>query len=140
MAAHIEADCHAITVLLDDGSGPIRILKSGRANVHTGCSCFQGRIERCIVTHTAGHFNIDFAAQFLDDGTQLVTVVARAERGVKIDQVNPFRTGLSPRASGLQRRTVVGFRTGFTLAQANGLAITNIDGGKQCQRHVCTSL
>ena len=140
MAAHVKANGHAIAVLLDDGSGPIRILKRCRANVHTGGACFQSCVEGCVVAHATGHFDIDLVAKLLDDGAQLVTVVARAECRVKVDQMNPFRTGLDPRAGSLQRRTVIGFRTGFALAQANGLAITNIDCGKQCQRHVCTSL
>ena len=135
MTAHIQTNSHTVAVLLDDRSGPIRVLQSGGADVHSGGTGLKGRVQRSVIAHAAGQFDVHAVAKLMNDFTQLIAIVARTESGIKIDQVNPFGTGLNPGTGGLKRRTVIGFGTGFALAQAHGLAIAYIDGGQQSQRH-----
>ena len=135
MPSHIKADRHTIAVLLDDRSGPVRILQSGGADVHSGGAGLQCGFQRGVVAHATGHLDVHRATQLMHDGTQLITVVTGTEGGVQIDQMDPLRAGFDPRASGFQRGAVIGFRTGLTLAQTHGLAVTNVHRGQKSKRH-----
>ena len=139
MPTHVKTNGHPIAILLDDRSGPIRVLQGRGADVHTRSTGLQCSIQRIIITNATGQFDIDPVTKFVNDFTQLTAVVARAKCGIEIHQMNPFGTGLGPSACRLERRTVIRFRTGFTLAQAHGLAIAHINSGEKSQRHQRTT-
>ena len=133
MAAHVKSDGDAVAVPLDDRGGPFGVLQRGGADVHAGRSGLQRGGQRVVVTHAAGHLDVDLVAELMDDLTQLRAVVPRAERRIQIDEMNPLGASLDPRAGRFERAAVVGLRAGFALAQAHGLAVAHVDRGKQCE-------
>ena len=115
MSTHIEANGHLVTIFVNHTGRPLRILQCGGADVHTCGAGVERGIQGGIVTHAARHLDVHLVSELPDDLTQLGAVVPRAEGGVEIDQVDPLRPGVHPRACGVERRAIVRLRTGLTL-------------------------
>src|SRR5690606_353495 len=90
-------------------------------------------LERLIVTDAAGKLDIDVVADLARDLLHQRTVAAAAERGVEVDEVDPFRALVSPVGSGGDRVAIVGFRSGLALGQPHRLAIGDVDRGQQSE-------
>jgi hypothetical protein len=108
VAAHVKSDGDAVAVPLDDRGGPFGVLQRGGADVHAGRSGLQRGGQRVVVTHAAGHLDVDLVAELMNNLTQLRAVVPRAERRIQIDEMNPLGAGLDPRAGRFERAAVVG--------------------------------
>ncbi len=85
----------------------------------------------------AGQLDLDLHG--LGDLGDPLPVVAGAEGGVQIDQVQPLGSGALPGQRRLQRVAVGGLGAGLAVHQADGLPVPDVDGGQQFQpvaRHV----
>ena len=60
---------------------------------------------------------------------------AAAERRVQVDQMDPLGAVRLPGKRGGQRGAVGGLDAGLALHQADGLAVGDVDGGKEYERH-----
>ena len=90
-------------------------------------------VKRIVVADTAGQLDVD--VELADHLGEQFAVGAAAERGVKVDQMNPFGPVALPAQRGVQRGAVLGLAAGLTLHQSNGLALDDVDGGQKYQGH-----
>src|SRR5271166_604347 len=131
---HVQADGDLVPVLGDHPSAPLRVFQGGRSEVDPGAAGGQRRGQRIVVADPAGH--LDPHVELADDLGEQFAVGAAAERGVQVDQVDPFGTVALPAQRGGHRRAVLGFAAGFALYQAHGTAVDHVDRGQQDQRHL----
>ncbi len=82
-----------------------------------------------VVADAAGQLDLD--VQRADDLGEQLAVVAGAERGVEVDEVEPLGAGLLPGERGGERVAVGGLGAGLALDEAHGLAVADVDGGEQ---------
>ncbi len=66
-----------------------------------------------------------------------VEVVAAAERGVEVDEVDPLGALIDPVAGGVDGVAVAGLGAGLALRQPDGLAAGDVDGGEQDEAGRC---
>src|SRR5699024_7728590 len=93
-ATHVQTDGDPVTVFGDDLGAPFGVFQCGRADVAPGASGVQGRVQRFVVTDTAGQFHLHIEST--DDVAEQLPVVASAERRVQVHQVDPFGPGVLP--------------------------------------------
>ena len=123
-------------MLTDDVGRPFGVFDSCRTDVDASCTDFEGGFECRSIANTTGEFDleVDRGDELLDDGP----VVTATESSVKVDEVEPFRSGFLELQRVFQRLAVVGFGAGFTLVQADGFAVDDVDCGKE-HKAVCFS-
>src|SRR5699024_96924 len=127
----VQADSDLISVLLDDLLAPFRVLQRGGSDVHPLASGGQGALEGGVVADAAGE--LDLQVHCLGDLADDLEVATSAEGGIEVDEVNPLGPGVLPGHGGLDRRAVAGLRAGLALDEADGLALGDVDGGKESQ-------
>jgi hypothetical protein len=130
---HIQPDRDPLAVLRDRPRAPLRVFEGGGAEVDPGATGGHRGLQRFVVADPAGQFDGDI--EFADDPGEQFTVGATAERGVQIDQMDPFGAVLLPRQGRVAGRTVTGFAARRALYQADGLSIGDIDSGQQHKTH-----
>ena len=118
--AYVEPDGDAVAVRGDGLGAPLRLLEGGRADVHPATPGAHRRVERLVVADATAHLHVD--VEGADDLGEQVAVVAAAEGGVEVDQVDPLRTGLLPAQRRLDRVAEALLRAGHALHELDGLA------------------
>ena len=129
--AHVQPDGNLVAVFGDHAGAPLRVLQRRRAEIHPGAAGGQRGLQRLVVADTAGQFDRD--VELADHLGEQFAVGSATERGVQVDQVDPFRPVALPAHRGLQRRAVLGFASGLALYQAHGAALDDVHGGKKYQ-------
>ena len=87
--------------------------------------------ERLVVADAAAQLDLD--VERADDLGQQLAVVAAAEGGVEVDQVDPLRAGLLPAQRRLERVAEALLGAGDALDQLDGLAVGDVDGGQELE-------
>ncbi len=126
-------------MLGDDLGDPLGGLQGGGAEVDAAAAGGEGGGERGVVADAAGQLDLDVhgAGHFGDEGA----VVAGAEGGVQVDEVQPLGAGALPGECGLQRGAVGGLGAGLAVHQADRLAVADVYGGEQFKlRHYSVSI
>src|SRR5690606_1276809 len=139
-AAHVQADGDPVAVAGDGTSGPVRVLQRRGAEVDTGGAGVQGPLERGVVADATGE--LDVHVQLAHDPGELLVARPAAEGGTQDDKVGPIRPLVPPGRGRLRRVAVRGLGTGLTVEEPDGLAVDDVDGGKELQRgiHRCFRL
>ena len=128
-AAYVEADGDLVAVLGDDLGDPLGGLQRGRAEVDPGAAGGERGGQRVVVADAAGQLDLDVHRRgHLGDQR---AVVAGAEGGVQVDEVQPLGTRALPGEGGLERGAVGGLGAGLAVHEADGLAVADVDGGKE---------
>ena len=81
--------------------------------------------QRVVVADPAREFHRD--VELADDLGEQFAVVAAAERGVEVDQVDPLGAVALPVHRGVERRAVLGLAAGLALHEADGPALHDVD-------------
>ena len=131
-AAYVQADRDLVAVLGDDLGDPLGGLQRGGAEVDPAAAGGQRGGQRGVVADAAGQLDLDVHGAG-DLGDQL-PVVAGAEGGVQVDQVQPLGARALPGQGGLQRVAVGGLGAGLAVHEADGLAVADVDGGEEFER------
>ena len=133
-AADVEADGDPATVHRDRTGAPRRVVQR-RGGEDDTCAVRRHRpLERVVVTDAAGQLDRD--VQVPDHRREQLRVGTATERGVEIDQVDPFRPVLLPREC---RRTCVavvgGLRAAVALEQSHGSSGGDVDRRQEHEGH-----
>ena len=130
-AADVEPDGHPVAVLGDRLGAPLGLLERGGADVDPAAAGGHRGGERLVVADAAAHLDLD--VEGADDLRLQLAVVAAAERGVEVDEVDPLGAGLLPAQRGLDRVAEALLGAGHALDQLDGLAARDVDGGQQLE-------
>ena len=118
-------------MLIDCARNPIHVGEGCGAEVDPANSRIQRAVEACLVADTAGELNVEFAAKCIDDSANQLGVVAPAERGVKIDEVEPLGALHNKALGNFEWVTKQLFAIRRSPGEAHRLPVGDIDGGKQ---------
>ena len=94
----------------------------------------RARSSDCVVPDAAG--DLDVEPELGGDLGDDLGVVAAAERGVQVDQVDPLRAGVLPALRGRSRIAEPLLRSGPALDELHGLTAGDVDRRQQDQRDV----
>ncbi len=131
-AANVESDRDRLAVPPDHVGGPLGVLERGGAEVDARRAGFERGLEGGVVADAAGQLHLH-AAQLLDDTADDGGVVASAERGVEVDEVDPLRAVACPGGGRVDGVAVARLGAGLALREADGLAAGDIHGRQQDQ-------
>ena len=105
------------------------LLQRGGADVDPGAAGGQRPLQRLVVPDAAGQ--LDVQPEVRGDLGDDLGVVAPAERGVQVDQVDPLGTGVLPALRGCPRVAEPLLRPGPALDELDGLTAGDVDRGQQ---------
>jgi len=88
-------------------------------------------LEGGVVADPAAHLDLD--VEGADDLREQLPVVAPAEGGVEVDEMDPLGAAGLPVQRSLDRVAEALLRAGHALHQLDGLASGDVDGGQQLQ-------
>ncbi len=130
-AAYVEPDGDPVAVLADDAGAPLRLLEGRGADVDPPAAGGQGGGQRIVVPDAAAH--LDGHVEPSDDLGQQLAVVAAAECGVQVDQVDPLRSRLLPAQGCLDRVAEPLLGPCDALDELDRLALGDVDGRQQLE-------
>ena len=87
-----------------------------------------------VVADAAGELDVDAARPVLMTFLMTPCVVAAAEGGVEVDEVDPLGALARPVGGGVDGIAVAGLGAGLALGEADGLAVGDVDRGEQDER------
>ena len=127
--ADVDGDRDARPVGLEHGVEEVAVAEGGRADDGTLGAGAQGIADRGGAAQAAAV--LDRHAGLGDDALEVPERARRAALGaVEVDDVQPARAGLDPRAGGVEWIVVVdGLVLEAALAQAHRAALEDVDGG-----------
>ena len=115
----------------DDVCRPLGVLERGGAEVDALGAGLEGALEADASSRMPPESSTLHAAHLPDHLPQDAGVVAAAERGVEVDEVDPLGALVGPVGGGVDGVAVVRLGAGLALGQPHGLAVGDVDGGQQ---------
>jgi hypothetical protein len=124
-AFDIQTDGDPLLVAINYLLTPLGALQRGGTDVHSSAPGSECPLQRVIIANAAGQ--LDIQPEVCDELGHDLGIVATAEGGIQVDQVNPLRAGFLPALGSSPGVPEPSLRTGLTLDQLHRLSSRDVD-------------